>query len=714
MCYTIITDADGLKRESESVMKKVLAFIILTIVLLTCFVACNEHEHNYGEWTVVTDPTCTEAGLEERFCECGVKEIRPIEALGHTEVVDEAVEATCTSIGLTKGKHCSTCGTIIVAQYHLQKLSHTYDDKYDANCNVCGEERDAACAHTETEVIKGSEATCAQAGLTDGTKCKKCDEIIIVQTTIPVKNHTEVIDAAVAATCTATGLTEGKHCSVCNKVIIAQNIIPASHKYSNIFEYNDEYHWLKCCACGDENKSSHNTDAEGVCSVCNHIVSATPGVVYDKSADGTYAEVIGYQGTAKNIRIADTYMGLPVTTIYSKAFYENKTITSVIIPDSVTSIGNEAFSYCSSLTSVVIGNRVASIGDNAFSYCSSLSSVVIPNSVISIGDVAFFGCSSLTSVVIGDSVTSIGNSAFYNCSSLTSIVIGDSVTSIGEWAFEGCTSLTSVVIPDSVTSIGESAFEHCSSLTSVVIGNGVTSIAWETFLRCSNLTSVVIGDSVTYIGAYAFHSCSSLTSVVIGNNVTSIETTAFYNCPKIQFNEYENCRYLGTKDNPYFALIDVTTQNLSSYIINENTKIIASCAFQHCSRLLSIAIPNSVAVIDGGAFGGCTSLTTIVIPDNVTSIGEFAFSGCSSLTSVVIGDSVTSIGEYAFLDCTDLTSVVIPDSVTSIGYWAFYGCSSLKDVYYTGSEEEWKAITIDSTNYYLTYATIHYNYVPES
>jgi hypothetical protein len=57
--------------------------------------------------------------------------------------------------------------------------------------------------------------------------------------------------------------------------------------------------------------------------------------------------------------------------------------------------------------------------------------------------------------------------------------------------------------------------------------------------------------------------------------------------------------------------------------------------------------------------------------------------------------------------------VVIGDNVASIGSSAFYNCSSLTDVYYTGTEEEWAAITVESGNNRLTNATIHYNYVPE-
>ena len=73
----------------------------------------------------------------------------------------------------------------------------------------------------------------------------------------------------------------------------------------------------------------------------------------------------------------------------------------------------------------------------------------------------------------------------------------------------------------------------------------------------------------------------------------------------------------------------------------------------------------------------------------------------------------TSIGDYAFQNCTSLTSITIPDSVTEIGQQAFKNCSNLTDVYYTGTQEQWKAISINSSeNNDLTSATIHYNYVP--
>ena len=95
-------------------------------------------------------------------------------------------------------------------------------------------------------------------------------------------------------------------------------------------------------------------------------------------------------------------------------------------------------------------------------------------------------------------------------------------------------------------------------------------------------------------------------------------------------------------------------------------------AFNYCSGLTSVTIPNSVTSIGSYAFQRCSGLTSVIIPNSVTSIGGDAFYGCSGLTSVTIPNSVTSIGLGTFAACSGLTSVTIPNSVTSIGEKAFY------------------------------------------
>jgi len=124
--------------------------------------------------------------------------------------------------------------------------------------------------------------------------------------------------------------------------------------------------------------------------------------------------------------------------------------------------------------------------------------------------------------------------------------------------------------------------------------------------------------------------------------------------------------------------------NISSSIsvggTNYSVTSIGNSAFQSCTVLTSITIPNSVTSIGNSAFQSCTVLTSITIPNSVTSIGDYAFYNCRGLTSITIPSSVTSIGNSAFQGCTGLTSITIPSSVTSIGYYAFYDCRGLTSI----------------------------------
>ena len=99
------------------------------------------------------------------------------------------------------------------------------------------------------------------------------------------------------------------------------------------------------------------------------------------------------------------------------------------------------------------------------------------------------------------------------------------------------------------------------------------------------------------------------------------------------------------------------------YIIKDRTKIICDGAFNCCSALAEVVIPNSVTSIGNSAFANCNALSNIAIPDSVTSIGNYAFSSCCSLSDIIIPDSVENVGNGAFQYCSLLECISIPESV---------------------------------------------------
>ncbi len=321
--------------------------------------------------------------------------------------------------------------------------------------------------------------------------------------------------------------------------------------------------------------------------------------------------------------------------------------------------------------------------------------VVIGNGVTSIGDYSFYDFEALTSVTIPGSVTSIGREAFSNCILIESINIPDGVIAIDSYVFEGCTSLKNITLPESVTSIGTGVFWDTSYYNNeanwkndvLYIGSILLEAKYEISGECQ------IQSGTRIIAENAFSHLESLTGVTIPQSVTIICGAAFVGCPSLT-------EITVDEGNPNYSSVDGVLFNKAK------TEIICYPA----GAAISYTIPNGVTEIGACAFLWCKNLTKVIIPESVKSIGDDAFDYCISLKDITISDGVTSIGAGAFNNCDSLESLVIPKSVKSIGEAAFANCQSLKDVYYTGTEEEWKAVSIGDYNYSFDDVTIHYNY----
>ena len=132
------------------------------------------------------------------------------------------------------------------------------------------------------------------------------------------------------------------------------------------------------------------------------------------------------------------------------------------------------------------------------------------------------------------------------------------------------------------------------------------------------------------------------------------------------------------------------------------------CAFSGCTGLISVIIPDGVTDINSRTFSGCSGLTAITVGKGVTFIEASAFNGCSGLTNITLSDKVTYIGDAAFSDCSSRTSITIGNGLAYIGYGVFNGCTELEKVYYKGTAEEWKKISVGGENRNLTGATRYY------
>ena len=154
----------------------------------------------------------------------------------HLAVRTLPVEAGCES-GWQNGTHCCVCGEVVTAPEEIPGVGHQWN-KY-GYCSVCYKDQEP-CTHTpvtDTAVA----ATCTATGLTEGSHCSKCNEVLTAQEVVPATGHKSEPVKGKAATCTATGLTDGSKCSVCGEVLKAQEEIPVkAHSFKD----------GKCSVCG--------------------------------------------------------------------------------------------------------------------------------------------------------------------------------------------------------------------------------------------------------------------------------------------------------------------------------------------------------------------------------------------------------------------------------------------------------------------------------
>lgn len=388
------------------------------------------------------------------------------------------------------------------------------------------------------------------------------------------------------------------------------------------------------------------------------------------------------------------YKGDKITTIdYRGIFRSCPSVKECTIPDSVTLIEGNIASYCDNFEKLVIGPNVTNITKHPIVDCPNFKTLVIDpnNPVIDARD----NCNAIVSkknnwIVFGfptttvpNSVTQIYQNAFSEVKGMNSFNIPDTVTSVGQRCFQ-LSDLKSITIGNGITSIPYQCFYFCKQLTEINWGENVQSIGESAFYNCISLTSITIPDSVTSVGKYAFQNCSGATELTIGSGLSSFTDTSFlfdYGLANIHVSP-DNTKYTDAGCNVLMERTGgiVVLGCKGSTFSSNSMRTIGTKAFNECSGLTTVHLPNSVSKIESSAFYNCNDLYDLYL-GNVSYIGANAFYSCGALRNVIIPDTVTTLGNLCFESCNVLSAVTIGSKVSTIGNRIFDRCYKLNTIY---------------------------------
>ncbi|MCH5160095.1 MAG: leucine-rich repeat protein [Clostridiales bacterium] len=456
---------------------------------------------------------------------------------------------------------------------------------------------------------------------------------------------------------------------------------------------------------------------------------------------------------AANEDIFSVIFGSQVASIGDEAFKACTNLTYVSIPDTISSLGRGVFDNCALLqlnkydNGLYLGNEqneylvLVKVTDTSITSCA-----VAEGTKIILYLEAFANCSSLASISIaeGNANYSSADGMLYN-KAVTELycvpqMIGEitslpsTLTTIGSFAFRNCRNLTEITIGPEITQIGDCAFAGCTKLAYIHVDsknpsyksdkgilyshNGGVLICYPAGKEDTQFTTPI---GVERIAKQAFFGCLYLRTLVISQDVKSIDDQAFWDCRNVVnltilgagkeygTNLFGNRTYVENATVPTDAIFLVSTQNLSTLVVNEG-EVIESGALWCAYGLYSVVIGDTVTTLCNAAFGSCFGLREVTIGRNVSMIDSAAFMSCTGIegftvdannqyykavdghlythdektfvryaygkeeTSFRIPDSVTTIASYAFETekSVNLKTVTIPNSVTTIEGYAFY------------------------------------------
>lgn len=418
-------------------------------------------------------------------------------------------------------------------------------------------------------------------------------------------------------------------------------------------------------------------------------------------------------------------------------FYNLKNLESISVSTNI--IAPYAFYNCSNTINLFLSNT-QSIYNNAFENCESLQNVYFTGNVSNWLDISFENLYS--------NPLTYSTNLFFNNKLVENIEIKNRQT-ISKFTFANYKTLKEVSLDSNVESVHEYAFYNCSNANiTIPNNNNIYNYYQHCFDNCKSVSDLVFNDSLKYIGDFAFSNCYNSTNITIPNSVYYIGEQSFAGCQnviecvlpfvgtKLQSEIPQTLLFgniFGTTPKDGCTLVKQTygwggTSQKTSYIpntiksvkITSNISKIGFGAFQNCSMLTDISIPNSVSVIEMNAFSGCNlsnfyykgnadewasinfanaiftksdtiSTTTLYFNEtkvetlefnNIKTINKYAFYGVKDLKTIKFNEELESIKEGAFSLCSELVSIDFTncENLKSIETYCFYRCSNLDNI----------------------------------
>ena len=364
----------------------------------------------------------------------------------------------------------------------------------------------------------------------------------------------------------------------------------------------------------------------------------------------------------------------------------NDTLEAVILGDDIICLEDDCFKY-SKIQSLTIGN-VGSVGNlsipesinkiyyksleqmerlclassfydpfrtsySAFIDGVPLTEIVLKDGVTEVNDYMFACCDNLESVFLPESVEKIGTRAFFNCSSLNNINLVNNIHEVSGGAFRGCKKLLINGLPKSLEIIGNDAFRECIVNSNLIFPDNIISVGNAAFYEAENLETVTFSDSIIYIGSSCFYNCSSLKTVKnIPSKLEYLGSYCFYGTNVSSIGQLPSTLgWLGSK-------IGCSIEGSTSDRINLS--------------------PSGYII----TYHNYPGRGVITIKCNM--VYHSAYVGYSYMSGIILAEGVMGVGDNAF-DCGG-SFIVVPKSLKYVGYNCFGG----KNIYYNGTEEEWK------------------------